>query len=181
MLFTVLGLVGVIAATLGGRQGAAPAGRDIAVCIHDQVVVPPAVLYQAQGLAARTLSTAGVKVDWRCNGSAAWRFFTVEFASRAPERFKSAALGYALAFGGSRSTIFLDRLQQAGGDALLPKRLGYVLVHEIAHLIYGNDGHSDGGIMKAHWTSSDYRKMQAETLSFTEGDLAEFRVALRQK
>ena len=40
--------------------------------------------------------------------------------------------------------------------SLVPALLGHVLAHEIAHLLEGTDLHSDSGIMKARWNSSDY-------------------------
>ena len=49
--------------------------------------------------------------------------------------------------------------------------LAHVLVHEIAHILQGTNGHSDTGVMKAHWTEGDYSQMRFKPLAFTSADI----------
>jgi hypothetical protein len=38
--------------------------------------------------------------------------------------------------------------------------LGYVLVHEVAHVLLGSTGHSEAGVMRAHWGLPEFLKME---------------------
>ena len=49
--------------------------------------------------------------------------------------------------------------------------LAHVLVHEIGHLLMRTDGHSPDGVMKAHWSSADLRRMAYRPLTFLPGDI----------
>ena len=48
--------------------------------------------------------------------------------------------------------------------------LGHVMAHEIAHILQGVARHSERGIMKERWESSDYKQMLKGSLRFTEHD-----------
>jgi predicted Zn-dependent protease len=49
--------------------------------------------------------------------------------------------------------------------------LGYVLAHEIAHVLQGIARHSATGIMRARWTDNDLRQMGIRVLAFTPEDV----------
>jgi hypothetical protein len=53
----------------------------------------------------------------------------------------------------------------------VPRVLGYVLAHEIVHILEGQELHSPSGIMKGHWNSRDFAEMQGAGLKFTEMDI----------
>jgi hypothetical protein len=77
------------------------------------------------------------------------------------------ALAHAFPFGQSRIVVFYDRVKALG----VPRLLGYVLVHEITHILQGTNEHTKEGIMKSHWDENDYANMRRERLTFTERDV----------
>ena len=48
---------------------------------------------------------------------------------------------------------------------------GYVLAHELAHVMQGIVRHSESGILKANWSSGDFSEMMYFRLSFTRFDV----------
>ena len=78
-----------------------------------------------------------------------------------PEPSLERSLGYSLPFVGrppNRAYILYDRVRYRTRQhpvASEAKLLGYVMAHEIAHLLFGNDGHSSSGVMKAFWQERD--------------------------
>jgi len=48
--------------------------------------------------------------------------------------------------------------------------LAHVIAHEIGHLLMRTNGHSPDGVMKAHWTASDYGRMAHRPLPFRPDD-----------
>jgi hypothetical protein len=49
--------------------------------------------------------------------------------------------------------------------------LGYVLVHEITHILEGISRHSESGLMKAHWDKADFFYMRGNALRFAQEDI----------
>jgi hypothetical protein len=70
-------------------------------------------------------------------------------------------------------TIYEDRLQAfwIAGSLPAPVAAGYVLAHELTHAIQGVARHSDSGIMKAHWSESDFQQMMFRKLEFAPVDV----------
>jgi hypothetical protein len=73
-----------------------------------------------------------------------------------------------------------DRLQAKcqNPPSLAPVLLAHVMVHEVTHVLQGMDHHSDTGVMKARWTSDDYKKMLWDPLPFTDYDATLVRLGL---
>jgi hypothetical protein len=44
--------------------------------------------------------------------------------------------------------------------------LGYVLAHEIGHLLFGSNSHSVNGIMSPHWNGPELRRISEGNLLF---------------
>jgi len=59
--------------------------------------------------------------------------------------------------------------------------LGYVLVHEITHVLQGVARHSKTGIMRAHWTENDLKQMGSRELRFTAEDVQVIRQRLSRR
>jgi hypothetical protein len=49
--------------------------------------------------------------------------------------------------------------------------LGFVLAHEITHVLQGIARHSETGIMRARWTDNNFRQMGNRDLMFTAEDV----------
>ena len=75
-----------------------------------------------------------------------------------------------------RALEALDRLlDMAMAEA---ERLGYVLAHEIAHVLQRISRHSNSGIMKSKWDGRDYAEMRRISLGFSEEDVTLIRQGL---
>jgi hypothetical protein len=77
---------------------------------------------------------------------------------------------------GTEIEVYKDRLQRlfdnhrhlagvAGAGA------GYVLAHELAHVMQGVARHSESGILKAQWSNNDFEEMITHKLAFTNLDV----------
>ena len=89
--------------------------------------------------------------------------------------FMRSALAVAMPYAdsGARIVIFYDRVDPLvrGHGAPQATVLGYVLAHEIAHVLQGIARHSETGIMRARWTNNDFKQMGAKVLLFTPEDV----------
>ncbi|HTX36431.1 MAG TPA: hypothetical protein VME43_15485 [Bryobacteraceae bacterium] len=101
----------------------------------------------------------------------------------APESMAASALAAAHPYGstGVAITLYEDRLceylrEHKDMEEIV---LGYVLAHELAHVMQGIDRHSASGILKARWTSEDCDLMRAGKLTFTPEDVELIREGLK--
>ena len=110
-----------------------------------------------------------------CAGGPATHDLAVEIVPHAPASFSDAALAVAMPYAdsGVRIVIFYDRVDPLvrGHGAPQATVLGYVLAHEIAHVLQGIARHSETGIMRARWTNNDFKQMGAKVLLFTPEDV----------
>ena len=98
---------------------------------------------------------------------------------RTVEKAPVTATPYALAaaqnvgLSGVSITIFGDRIRRFLSDhpSLRADAVGYVVAHELGHVIQGVPRHSESGIMKAVWSNEDYSEMMFRQLQFTALDV----------
>lgn len=78
-----------------------------------------------------------------------------------------------LRISGKEIVVYQSRVQPLMRD--IPSAahliLGYVLSHELAHMMQGINRHSDSGIMKARWSRADLEHMLAGGMGFDEPDV----------
>jgi hypothetical protein len=141
--------------------------------------------YPAMKMASAIFEEAGVKLEWRspkearANPTRIW--LQIELAHNTPEQLAPGVLAVCHPFDRCRKGImvFLGRVRTMAGD---PRReselLGYVLVHEITHLIQGSDVHTAEGIMKERWNQADREAIYRKRLSFSPEDLPRIRQGL---
>ena len=161
---------------VGAKSKAKLAGPGVTVhVLQDNLVVPD--LNRAEQIAAEVFTTIGVPLTFRLGAlakPAAESSFLIELQldSRVPAQFHPGALAYASPFGnaGTRIHIFCDRVRASWPDGGMGILLGYVLAHEIAHVLQGVSRHSEEGVMKARWQQSDYQQMRTG-LSFDPTDV----------
>jgi len=74
---------------------------------------------------------------------------------------------------GVRIVIFYDRVDPLlrGHHAPQATILGYVLAHEIGHVLQGIARHSETGVMRARWLENDFKQMGIGVLAFTNEDV----------
>jgi len=115
------------------------------------------------------------------------KVFGIRTLEHAPESATPDALASARIVGlsGTEITVYKDRLQSfldrhpdlvraAGSGVGLLLRdsvAGYVLTHELAHVMQGVARHSEFGILKAQWSNADFKDMIFHKLAFTNFDV----------
>ena len=148
--------VGSLLALAGSGIDAAPQVRTVVVHVTDYAHVWAGDLAQAQRAAARPYVYAGVPLVWTNRGIAtakpdgALHLEVIILDAQMTDRLKPAegALGIAHRASG-RTHLFYGRIvtQAAESDTVLPRTLGYVLAHEVGHLILPEYSHASDGLM----------------------------------
>jgi hypothetical protein len=100
----------------------------------------------------------GVKLDWGCSKPGSQEPIVISLAADAPENRKPGELAYALPYEGTHIVIFHDRVSKMAPNQA-PSVLAHVLVYEVTHIVQGIPRHSETGVMKAQWDSSDFTQM----------------------
>ena len=136
------------------------------------------------GRAAATVvfKRAGIQLDWRTSQrpclAGGGIVVTVSFAT--PDAEHRGALAYALPYERTHIVLLYDRILEAISRPGVLSLMGYVLAHEIGHMLQGVARHSSSGIMKAHWNYLDYADMQLGRLKFTGEDITLIRDGLKR-
>jgi hypothetical protein len=157
------------------------------VQMSSQVEAPPDLLRDGRAAASNIFAGIHIRLIWAgptqqvssaaagCVGEPATYDLAVEIVPHAPASFSDVALAMALphADSGVRIVIFYDRVEPLlrGHQAPQAAVLGYVLAHEIAHVLQGIARHSEAGIMRARWTDNDLKQMGIRVLTFTPEDV----------
>jgi hypothetical protein len=136
-------------------------------------------------LASGIFEKIGVHVNWRTGELSATRgdagnetpqkAFGIRTLEHAPESATPGALASAGIVGAAGTEIrvykdrvlrFLDKHSNLAGVGA-----GYVLAHELAHVMQGVGRHSESGILKAQWSNDDFEEMIFHKLVFTNFDV----------
>jgi len=126
----------------------------------------------AQVMASRMFAEVGVTIRWHTGLQDCPALgILVSFGGQTPETEHPGALAYALPFEGAHIRIFHDRIVAKYDHKLLTCVLAHVLVHEITHILQGNDSHAESGVMKAQWSTSDLWQMAWKPLPFTSANI----------
>jgi hypothetical protein len=171
--------------TVLAALGAASAYSDerldsrMTVLVYDYAGVPAETLVEAEHETSRIFRHSGVEVTWRpCRISGPSvplecpkpgpmtpalrlvpRFQLVE------DRIHAEAMGYSTGDFATVSVEFAQRLEESG-VARLAEVLGHIMAHEIGHLLLPGGRHSVSGIMKARWSSNEWRLLRQGELNF---------------
>jgi hypothetical protein len=184
-----IGLVALCAISWNASAREYP-GRNwyrVNVQLNSQVQTPHNLLRDSQQAATVIFALIRVQLTWKgekqpaskvvagCVGEPATDDLAVEIVHRAPASFSNLALAVAMPYAdsGIRIVVFYDRVEPLlrGHHAPEATILGYVLAHEIAHVLQGIVRHSETGIMRAGWTDSDFKLMGIRLLMFTNEDV----------
>jgi hypothetical protein len=95
---------------------------------------------------------------------------------RAPGGTEPYVMGSAWIGGrrGGQANAFYDRLQEFAGRSDRQDTgilLGYVMAHELGHVLRAEPGHSPTGVMKACWSQRDVPWMLQAVVGFSRADL----------
>jgi hypothetical protein len=183
--FAALLFIGIFSIpTIAQKTPEVPApNSEITISVHDYADVPPLQLAAAEAEARRIFGRAGVKTVWvscspKLEESEPADCFTDDAThltlkilsgkTTAHVRDRDDVLGNALlddnGVGYCAYAFFghIEMLEQHLGFPVL----GYVLAHEIGHLLLGSNSHSINGIMSPHWNGSELRRISEGSLLF---------------
>lgn len=141
-----------------------PCRPTLLVTLENGQLAGSAVLGLAQGVATRIFARIGVRLVWRTGALDALipcaEALRIILDENAPPNFSPSAMAYATV-GGARTAIhvFYRRLAGEHTRQLTPMLLGHVFAHEIVHALEDVARHSPEGVLKAHWTQSDFNEM----------------------
>ena len=156
------------------------------VDLSSQVEVPRALLRDGEDTATTIFAAIHVQLLWTgkrqaseavvgCADEGATHQLAAEIVPHAPASISNVALAMAMPYAdsGVRIVIFYDRVDPLlrGHDAPEARILGYVLAHEIAHVLQGIARHSEIGVMRARWSDNDFKQVGIGALTFTREDV----------
>jgi len=139
-------------------------------------------------LASSIFAKIGVHLHWHvgelpatqssAGDGAIQKVIGVRTLEHAPESAATDALASARIVGssGTEITVYKDRLQRfldrhSKLAGVAGACIGYVLTHELAHVMQGVARHSEFGILKAQWSNDDFEEMMFHKLAFTNFDV----------
>jgi hypothetical protein len=163
--------------------------RWLILSVFNDASVPAEILAHGEARAAHILAQAGIQVEW-LNCAAGGSHVPNQFEQPSP----CSRIGYpshlsvriVLAGRSAREDIFGEAYTDSQGkgsyiklyyahlaepNAHLPlgegELLGYVIAHEVGHLLLGTDSHSHEGIMQGRWEDPQLREAGRGNLQFT--------------
>jgi hypothetical protein len=183
-----------------------PSGLDARLILRVYRYAPtdPELLKGAEEVAAGILQNAGIRSEWlECSTSPgkseAYPTCGSEMEAAdvvlrlLPERMAEKVRGVseeALGFAqpcpegepACELSVFYSRIDALASDGYRADRiLGYVIAHEIAHVLIGA-GHSDEGIMRREWSRSDLRRISwGLRVDFSQDQAKELRFAVQRR
>lgn len=176
-------------------QEAATSISEITISVHDYADVPPFRLAAAEASARRIFGLAGVKTEWlscspKLEESEPADCSTVDAThlvlkilsgkTTANVRYRDDVLGNVLLTDDAVSYFayaFFDHIEMLEQRLNSPV-LGYVLAHEIGHLLLGSNTHSVSGIMSPHWNGPELLRISEGNLFFLPNECQKLRKRL---
>jgi len=162
------GMALAMAASLAAASGAEGSGVNVCVAGNGQ---NPLVLQTALATTRKVFHDIGINLNTRGCQNRDVHTVEVTFAESKGPKDHPGALAYALPYQGSRIVVFHDRVRSIVPSApSVPYVLGYVLAHEIGHILQGVVRHGEEGILKANWSRDDYSSMARVRVAFSKPD-----------
>ena len=184
----------LMASAIDGARASTPqeclqCERAVTIQIHDYARVPADALGRARDIVSRVYASIGVRTEWlgvvrprekrakvdRETGSVAIGQMTLiiltpEMAARG--RIAENILGFAAVPDegmGRIAYVIYDRVRQtaAWASANEVDLLGFVMAHEIGHLLLPRGTRSNDGPMKAHLERRDIQQMDVRKIEFS--------------
>jgi hypothetical protein len=190
----VAAILAVLLFAPGGGARPAPRQRIIRlkVSVFNDAQIPTSVLTEAEARAQVVFEQAGVELTWLdCGTPGNWHqglgCEEMAFPTHLSVRLvTSRKTGSDDIFGqsflnqqgeGNYAKVYLTPLSSAKARELIPEGdlLGYVVVHEIGHLLLGKNSHSADGLMRAKWEVSELREAARGKLLFTSSESEQMR------
>jgi hypothetical protein len=146
---------------------------ELTIRVYNYAGASHQTLDGAEHQASRIIGTIGVTATWLdcptsaeptsgqavqgCKGPVSGATMVLRILRGSPPvkaAFRDTTSGYAI--GSVLASVFYGRIEDlayglAGDDRQTPAILGYVIAHELGHLLLGTNSHSEAGIMCARW------------------------------
>lgn len=169
----------------GGSARAEDAGsphttRRLSVAVYDYAGADAATLKSAQRVAGEAYRNVGVEIEWvdagRHDGETTLYVNLVTDDMRSPSPISNEAVGYATP-GSLAANAIYDRIRTVARKRHVPvdAMLGYVIAHELGHLLLPAPSHSPSGLMRA---TLDLKLTARRKLQFTSDQAAQIRERL---
>lgn len=156
-----------------------PVVATVNVCVEHSCL-DRLTLQMAQRVVDNIYRRIGVDIEWRCAQSSFERQIDIRCTKSAVKGRSPTALAFTAPSEGRTVWILVSRLHQLPAANREPA-IGYLMAHEMGHLLQGVARHSVRGIMKASWTAHDCYLMGKETLTFEPEDVDLIHRGLRQR
>jgi hypothetical protein len=160
---------------------------DLKVHLYNQARVSPADIETAKKEAGLLFEKAGIMVHWKdCVASCGPENHDdalVVWINNSSEAISSdTALGFAAPFAGrgNQAVVLYPRICQFAPEPNRPFLLGAVIAHELAHLLFRSNQHSQG-IMRASWRRDDLPAMSQRRFRFTPDQANQLRSGLLKR
>jgi hypothetical protein len=159
-----------------GAAGAAPQRdtRDLIVAVARYADVDPETLREAEDIAGEVYRRAGIEIQWvdLATYEDATRFYVNVLSQEMAAPFYASEETVGFAIPGSRAAnVIYERIRETArrrhvASGLL---LGYVIAHELGHLLLPAHSHSETGLMRPN---IDMELAAARKLRFTADQVA---------
>jgi hypothetical protein len=192
----------------GGRVSSSPECSEgqlrVTIRIHDYTRLPAELLSHAGDIVTRLYENIGVRTEWfgvvrfgepRDHESRAERpqpplaqltinVLTSEMATRAG--VAPTTLGFAAVAStgmGRIAYVIHDRVRSTAADAPINESelLGFVMAHEIGHLLLPRGPQPHTGVMKGRWRVDDFRNLDVLTLGFSSRQASQIRQTIERE
>jgi hypothetical protein len=189
--FVLAALASLSGSVASGRPKQEPTIR-LAVSVFNDAEVPQNVLQVAQARAETLLDGAGIALTWLdCGTPGNWvqdigcrdiaypSHLSVRLARNGRHRtgdvFGESFLddkGF-----GNYASVYVEPLAASKALDVVSEGelLGYVVVHELGHLLLGQDSHSANGVMRAKWDFAALQQVARGTLIFSANEAERMR------
>ena len=172
--------VATIVLLCGCMATGAEGDSTITVLLNDSVHVDRQVLAEAEKEAGRIFHVAGVEISWvnciggghvdRCRVQPGMNEFVVHIVMSGKTSSDSVfGVAFVAADGtGKYSDVFFGRIKRQcqESDFAIERLLGYVMAHELGHLLLGTGAHSRWGIMMPTWRKAELQEAKMGGLLF---------------
>lgn len=152
----------------------------ITIELHN-LQAPFAAIGLAEATVTRVYTNIGVIFHFRMGTSnSPSNKIAIEFKTGTPAALHPGALAYCELHETSpiQIHVLFDRVRRASSDPPLGILLGYVIAHELGHILEASNKHSANGIMKAHWTYADFEQMSIGEFRFSSEDVESIRIGI---
>jgi hypothetical protein len=137
---------------------------------------------EAEAVAAGVFARIGIGIRWQGLGECPPDGIEVRVLKSTPHALMPSAAGYARPLEGRQAVVFLDRVTSTVTPDRVAVLLGYVIAHEVTHVLEGEaTRHSATGVMRERWSVEDMRMMGWGALSFTAEDVQRIRYGAQER